>query len=274
MKKIFPDEKHEKGAAMVHPPPPRQCASPEPRPGDPAGAIRGCREADAGFREDCLACCLRALANCADGAAQLNALDWRSIHPVFFNAGAFLFHQGDLGVSLYSLRGGLLKLVQYQPNGTERIVRLQKKGGMAGLEALVCEHYHHSAIAVRGVDACRIPTGLIQRIRAAVPSFDNLLLQRWQQDIDLADYWICQFATGSTAARVARLLLFLVEFGELEPGVAVQLLSRHDMAGMLGVTCESVCRMISHFRQAGLIQRTSQSLYQCDVPALQRIAAG
>ncbi|MDD1650986.1 MAG: helix-turn-helix domain-containing protein, partial [Methylococcaceae bacterium] len=79
---------------------------------------------------------------------------------------------------------------------------------------------------------------------------------------------------GSTAARVARLLLFLVEFGELEPGIAVQLLSRHDMASMLGVTCESVCRMISHFRQAGLIQRASQGLYQCDVPALQRIAAG
>lgn len=258
---------------MACPPPPRKRTTPEPCASQKAHGFILCREADAGFRKDCQSCCLSEIAVSTDFEAHSQEPDFRRINHLSYQSGEVLFHEGDPGESVYSVRSGLIKLVHYQQNGTERIVRLLKKGGMAGLEVFVCQRYHHTAIVVRSVDACRIPTGILSRLSAIKPRFYDMLLQRWQEDLDLADFWICQFSTGSTEARVARLLLFLIEFGELEPGVAVHLLSRQDMAGILGVTCESVCRMISHFRHAGVLLRDSPGLYQCDVHALKQIAS-
>jgi len=119
----------------------------------------------------------------------------------------------------------------------------------------------------------RIPAGLLGRLNSEKPRLYAQLVERWQQSLDMADRWICQFTTGSAEARVARLLLFLTELGELDHSAALQLLSRQDMAGILGITFESVCRMISQFRHSGLLRRSTQGLYKYDVDALQRIAA-
>jgi len=145
---------------------------------------------------------------------------------------------------------------------------------MAGLEAILGEPYSHTAIVLDDANVCRIPASLPGRLNSERPEVYTKLMQCWQHDLAMADFWICQFSSGSTEARVARLLLFLIEHGRLDHSAAIHLLSRQIMSGILGVAYESVCRVISHFRNVGVLHRASPGLYRCDVEALRKIGLG
>ncbi|WP_244433785.1 cyclic nucleotide-binding domain-containing protein, partial [Azospirillum sp. B506] len=117
----------------------------------------------------------RGLANCRgcgirDSAlfADLTEADFNLIHlpidEMTVAPGAALYHVGDEPAALYTVRGGLVKLVQYLPNGGQRIVRLLRTGDTAGLEAALGEPYRHTAIAIHPVLTCRIPRAVIQRL--------------------------------------------------------------------------------------------------------------
>ena len=252
---------------------PRKLASSESQTCNETHPTILCREADEDFRKDCESCCLREIAWSPDFEAHRYAPDFRRINNISLASGETLYREEEPGESVYSIRSGLIKLVQYQRNGAERIVRLLQKGRVAGLEVFVSERYHHTAIVVRSVNVCKIPTGILSCLNSARPRLYEMLLRCWQQSLEMADLWICQFSTGSTEARVARLLLFLTEFGELDHSAAVHLLSRQDMAGILGITCESVCRTISHFRHSGVIRQSAPGLYGVDLDALRTMAS-
>jgi len=64
----------------------------------------------------------------------------RPIDDLSYPAGAYLYRQGSQGINLFTLRSGLVKLVQYLSDGTQRIVRLLHPGTIAGLDSLV-DHF-------------------------------------------------------------------------------------------------------------------------------------
>ncbi len=74
------------------------------------------------------------------------------------------------------------------------------------------------------------------------------LLKQGYLDLAKADRWIADFTTCGIKPRVARLVDFLskIEFGE--SSTRVELLTVHEMAEMLGVTPESVSRVLAEFK--------------------------
>ena len=63
--------------------------------------------------------------------------------------GKTMYHMGEPGRSIFTVRQGLVKLLQYLPDGGERIVRLVRSTDVTGLEALVGQPYQHDAVAPR-----------------------------------------------------------------------------------------------------------------------------
>ncbi len=49
------------------------------------------------------------------------------------------------------------------------------------------------------------------------------------------------------------------------------LLSRDDMAAMIGITIETVSRMIAEFKRSNILYKAKSNLYMCDVAALHEI---
>ena len=98
---------------------------------------------------NCLNCAIRSTALFSG----LNAEDFEKIHDpveqVTLKPGELLYKVGDTGHHLFTVRSGLIKLVQYLPDGTQRIVRLVKSTDVLGLEVLVNSQYepgHHSVV--------------------------------------------------------------------------------------------------------------------------------
>ncbi len=182
---------------------------------------------------------------------------------------ATLFNEGADGTSLYTVRSGLLKLKVDLPNGGQRIVRLLQKGDVAGMETLVGETYHHTAVALQDTDVCRIPREVVLLLDRTSPSVHTALLQRWQHLIDQADHFIVALSTGPAEARMARLLLALGRHG---PHPESLFPSREDMGALLGITTETASRVIAEFKRRGLIQIEKRTCVDYDQTGLSQLA--
>lgn len=179
-----------------------------------------------------------------------------------------LYNEGDQAQSIFTLREGLIKLVHYLPDGSQRVVRLVRPGGTIGLEAIVSECFTHHAEALQDSQLCRIPIAVIEKLDRESPRLHKQVLNRWHQAVMESDNWLTQMSTGTARERVARLCLFL-----LDPATGTSLLpGREDIGAMLGISTETASRVIAEFRRKGLLDFRSRNVFGLDHQGLREVA--
>nr|ABG77179.1 transcriptional regulator Crp/Fnr [Candidatus Endoriftia persephone str. Hot96_1+Hot96_2] len=155
---------------------------------------------------DCRVCALRESVLFAG----LNEGDFEHIHQPIdqytLPVGAVLYRSGDSGQRMYTIRSGVLKLVQYLPDGSQRIVRLIRSTDVTGLECLLGKPYQHDAIVLQETEVCSLPIKVVDNLSQENPTLHRELLNRWQRALNEADAWLTELSTGSAKQRVARLL--------------------------------------------------------------------
>lgn len=220
---------------------------------------------------DCLSCTLRNSVLFAG----LEEKDFDQIHhPIdLYNLppGAVLYRAGDRGDRMFTIRTGILKLVQYLPDGTQRIVRLLRATDVTGLETLLSQEYQHDAVVLQTAQACSLPVTVVQALSQTNPVLHKELLNRWQKALKEADAWLTELSTGSAKQRIARLLLRLVSD---ERTSECSLFSREDIGAMLGITTETASRTIADFKRKSLLIETQPNSFLLDIRNLEQIAEG
>ena len=205
--------------------------------------------------------------------AGLTEQDFAKLHKPIdqfeLKAGSKIYSAGESAEFMYTIRSGLVKLVQYLPDGTQRIVRLLRTADVVGLEAILDPAYKHDAIVLHKAEICRYPSSAAEELSHSNPELHRELMIRWKSALDEADSWVTEFSTGSSKQRVARLLIMLAK-GNIANSCA--LFSREDMGAMLGITTETASRMIADFKRKNLIVKITPSEYQCDIPKLEEIS--
>ncbi|MEJ1355231.1 MAG: Crp/Fnr family transcriptional regulator [Candidatus Sedimenticola sp. (ex Thyasira tokunagai)] len=218
---------------------------------------------------DCISCTLRNSVLFAG----LEEKDFDQIHQPIdlytLPAGSTLYRAGDKGDRMYTIRSGALKLVQYLPDGTQRIVRLIRSTDVIGLETLLGQNYQHDAVALQPIQACSLPVSVVQALSQTNPKLHQELLSRWQRALEEADAWLTELSTGSAKQRIARLLLRLVRNEETSE---CELFSREDMGAMLGITTETASRTIAEFKRQSLLVETQPNHFLLDIRNLGHIA--
>jgi CRP-like cAMP-binding protein len=219
---------------------------------------------------NCIACAIRNSVLFAG----LEEADFEQIHqPIdMYNLpiGSTLYRAGDKGDRLFTIRSGVLKLVQYLPDGNQRIVRLSRSSDVIGLEAILGHPYQHDAVVLQPTQACSLPVSVVQALSETNPALHKELLSRWQHALTEADAWLTELSTGSAKQRVARLLLRLVKDEETSE---CDLFSREDMGAMLGITTETTSRVIASFKRESLLVETVPNHFLLDIRNLEHIAA-
>jgi CRP-like cAMP-binding protein len=192
--------------------------------------------------------------------SDLNHDDFDRIHhpidDIEYEPGSRLYHQSDEMPFVYTIRSGLIKLVQHLPNGDRRIVRLLGQGDLAGLESLNGQVADHDAVTLDNVQVCRIPRSVIKTLQRDTPNLHDALIQRWQKALSGADNWITKLSTGNARQRVARLLLLLDQASNDE---CFFLPTREDMGAMLGITTESASKATAEFKRQGWLKPLRQN---------------
>lgn len=204
--------------------------------------------------------------------AGLEEKDFELIHKpieqVPLQPGDYLYHAGEKADRLFTIRNGLVKLVQYLPDGAQRIVRLLRSTDVTGMEALVGGDYQHDAVVMQTTEVCVLPADVVKRLSKKNIKLHDELMKRWQQALTEADVWITQLSTGSARQRVARMLLRLVCNDDQQ----CKLFNREDMGAILGITTETASRTVAEFKRKGLLKETRPHVYVADMEKLLEVA--
>ena len=185
-------------------------------------------------------------------------------------ANEVLIPQASRVDAIYTIREGIVKLETRLPAGTKRIVRLLKRGDTLGLQGWQVGTQPYEVVALNEVELCRIPYMALETLRQQSQALNQELIARCCNDSQQADMWITHFSTGPVTSRVAYLLSFLLEIQELSQPETVRLLSREDMAAILGVRQESISRTVTQFKREGLLTHVKKDLYGVDKAGLKQ----
>ncbi len=197
---------------------------------------------------------------------------YEPIDEFSYEKGAVLYHEGDEDDAIYTIRSGLVKLVRYLPDNSERIIRLMKGADSIGLERVLGHTYGHTAIAIGPVTACRIPIGVLQLLDAEKPRFYRQLMERWATVLFQADDYIMMLLSGTVKQRVAHLIEWLSDITQDSDKHSVVLLKGKNAAAMLDITAESVSRTLAELKRLNILRHLDGDRYEYDAKALKEYA--
>lgn len=216
---------------------------------------------------DCLNCSIRSSALFSGLTVQDFDLVHATVEQVDMKPGEVLYKVGDVGHHLFTVRSGLVKLVQYLPDGSQRIVRLVCSTDVIGLEVLVGKKYEHEAVVLRATQLCRYPQEAVKQLSQNNPVLHKDLMQHWQKALTDADAWLTQLSTGSAKKRMANLLLRLQD----EKTAECHLFSREDIGSILSITIETASRTISEFKRQKLMLEIRPNHFNLDIAGLNKV---
>lgn len=176
--------------------------------------------------------------------------------------GDVIFDEGEKLNGVYCVRGGVSKLAKLSPNGKDQIVKLASKGEVLGQRSVIAEESSNlSATAVSDMDLCFIPKEAIVSTLHKNPDFTYEVLRHMAHELKEADDVIVNMSQKSVKQRIAEALIYMKNnFGEDSDGYLALVLSREDIANVVGTATESCIRILSDFRKEGYIKTSGKRM--------------
>jgi CRP/FNR family transcriptional regulator, anaerobic regulatory protein len=183
---------------------------------------------------------------------------------------------GDDNIACATLISGALKIASYDSQGTERILSLVHPAGFVG--EMFAPVANHDVVALSDSRLCVFSRNDYENAVRQFPALSTALLRRSTQDLFETRSLIDLMGRRSASARVAGLILAFANAASdspCHPASAFDFpLTRGEMAGLLGLTIETVSRQLSKLEKAGLITRKgARGLVIRDAPALEALVA-
>ncbi len=168
----------------------------------------------------------------------------------FFAAGA----ENALSATLIK---GLLKVSAVDRDGSEHIVALIHPAGFAG--ELFTPSAQHDFVALTDCELCVFPRAQYEAALQRFPALGQALLRRsWEALMESRDL-LAAVGGRTSSQRIAGFLVSLARAAndsECHPAIEFDLvLTRGEIASLLGLTIETVSRQFTKFEKDGLIRR-------------------
>lgn len=187
--------------------------------------------------------------------------------------GEVIFNEGDRLDGVYCVRSGVSKVTKSSTNGKDQIIKLASKGDLLGQRSiLVDEHSNLGAVALHDMEVCFIPKSVMESSIDDNAQFMKAALQFMANELKIADNVIADMAQKSVEQRLASALLYLEDqFGVDEQGYLSLLLTREDIAGMVGTAKEVCIRKLATFKKKDWIATNGKLIKILDQKALYRL---
>lgn len=175
-----------------------------------------------------------------------------------------IFYQGEPNLGLSILCEGKVKLSRSSEGGKTQILDVTGPCGLLGEKDLFLSERHSvTAEAIADCVVCFIKREQFLSFLKENPPVALRLIQHLSEQVARAEDRSLAFTSLDVKRRVAELLLDLASrHGKPAPDGCVLDVSlrREDLADMIGATPETVIRILSAFRQEGVIRSTPTAL--------------
>ena len=189
--------------------------------------------------------------------------------------GDYLYRQGDKFRGVLAIKAGTAKLVTLDLDGHEFITGYFLPGELLGFDGLASDRQVCSALALETLTYCEIPAERIDSLCLEVPNLMRELFRHVGRTLSAeTDHYLLN--QRGAEERVAGFLLDLSDRLSRRgfSGVEIKLtLSRHEIGKYLGLTLETVSRLLKVFEGMGLVTVNAKSIYIVDKDKLRDLFA-
>jgi len=186
--------------------------------------------------------------------AEMQCIVTDAVQKVAFSRGEVLFLQGQPSSSLYSLTDGMVKICSHTADGREQIVGLSSPDNLlVGLQSISDERYAYTGIAATPVQACKINhRALLDRVRNR-GDIAMRLISAVNAQLAHARALMEVLGHKCAAAKIASFILLMTPKSEQGNCGFSMPFSRMEMASLLGLSEETVCRLMADMKRSGAI---------------------
>jgi CRP/FNR family transcriptional regulator len=188
-----------------------------------------------------------------------------------------LYHIGDPFTNLYAVRVGHFKTHQVSADGAEQITGFQMAGELLGLDAISTDRHNCYAVALEDSEVCEIPFSKLEALFTTIPALLRHFHRMMSQEITRDQGAMLMLGNMRAEQRFAALLVNLSSRYKARGYSATQFqlrMSREDIGNYLGLTIESISRMLSRFKKQGLITVNNREIELLDLPTLKKLTMG
>lgn len=170
--------------------------------------------------------------------------------------GAVLYREGARINGIYCINSGILKVFKTGNDGKEQILRFASSGEIIGYRSVLSSELAcTTAEAISEATTCYIPGEIVIELIKNNGDFALELMQLTCRELGEANSYITDIAQKTAKERLAEILIHLKdEFGVDANNVLKISLTREELANIVGTATESIIRMLSEFKQEGLLE--------------------
>lgn len=197
--------------------------------------------------------------DCAN-LARFRSMGW----TLKLGPGQTLFHEGDPATRVFTLTAGTLKLYKLLADGRRQVTGFLHPGDFLGIS--VDDEHAFSAEAVENSVLCWFPRARFDDFVEDQATMERELYRMAAQELAAARQQFVLLGRKTASERIASFLLSLAERTERptrpQSGLVRLPMSRSDIADYLGLTKETVSRVISALKRDRVIRLEALDIVQ------------
>jgi len=196
-----------------------------------------------------------------------------AVKEIRFEQGEVLFSKGQSSSSLYALTTGIVKICCATTDGREQIIGISSPGNLlVGLQSIHDDCYEYSAIAATDGIACKISHRAMLAEMKQRPELSMSLVTALNAQLAHSRELMRVMGHKCAAAKIASFISLIVpKPNHLNHRFKLPF-SRMEMASLLGLSEETVCRQMAKLKRKGVIHAPRGRIEILDWDELRTVA--
>ncbi len=186
-----------------------------------------------------------------------------------------VYYAGEKFSSIFAVRSGSIKTFTNTADGREQITGFYLPGEIIGMDGLATNRYSNTAVALETSALCEIPFDRLEELSASMPKLQRRFFQLMSKEISNDQQLITLLGKNTAEERIAALLLSISARKHHQGLSATDFhlpMSRSDIGNFLGLTIETVSRILSRLHKIGTIDLDKKRVRIKDFAALQTLS--
>jgi len=206
---------------------------------------------------------------------ELNSLDNIIDRKKPIHKGEKLFQSGDQMKSLYAVRSGTFKTYKIDERGEQQITGFHLAGDLLGFDALASSSHPSFASALETSMVCEIPYNTLDELSNRMPPLKKQMLRMMSIEICSDQEMLMLLNHRNAEQRLATFISTLSSrFKQrgFSPSEFRLTMTRSDIGNYIGLTVETISRLLNRFNKNELIDVNGKLITIKDVDGLNDIA--
>ncbi len=186
-----------------------------------------------------------------------------------------IYQAGKPLEALYAIRSGTIKSYTITEEGEEQITGFHLPGDIVGFDAITKGQHASFAQALETAMVCEIPFDTLDNLSGTMPRLRQQIMRLMSSEIKGDQDLILLLSKKSAEERLAAFLMNLSDrYGQrgFSPREFRLTMTRGDIGNYLGLTVETISRLLGRFQKQDLIRVSGKFITILDLDALRELA--